>query len=85
MPSHSPYALSNLTVLVLKNYIRIRVLFVEIEVLPKILLFSEKPFPHFLQIFLSAGFDIFMSSSLSSYLSSFDITLFSFQGTTLNM
>ena len=75
--------------MVLENYIRIRVS-LEIEVLPKTFYieYLGKTFSTFkMQTFVCGVCDTFVSFSSLSLLSIilFDVTLFSFQGTTLNM
>ena len=90
MPSHSPYALSNLTILgSRKLYKNKRVLFLWNWSLPKISLYFGKTFfstiscKHFCLRglwYISISFPLI---SLIYHL--LDVTLFSFQGTTLNI
>ena len=87
MPSHPLYALSNLTYLKgSRKLYKNKSCFTEIEVYPKYLYFG-KTFSTFVCKISLAGFDIFhvFSSNISYLSSSFDVTLFSFQGTVSNM
>ena len=85
MPSHSPYALSNLTFLGSRKLHKNKRVF-EIEVLPKIFLFRKNLSTRFCKLSLT-GFDtLYLFPLISLIYHLFDVTLFSFQGTTfLNM
>ncbi len=88
MPSHSPYALSNLTILGSRKLHKNKRVSLEIEALPKIFLFRKNLF-HIkivsLILSLLRGFKyifVYPFPLISLIYHLFDVTLFSFQGTT---
>ena len=88
MPSHSPYALSNLTFLGSRKLHKNKRVSLEIEVLPKISLFRKNLFHiWFVSLMLSLlrglwYILIYLFPHISLIYHLFDVTLFSFQGTT---